>query len=171
MAYFGWAAYASISLLPPAAPWSDFTERLIDTITLITLLSFWIAFWLQKSPWTLFIYVSFPCFFWREFFSRGLPAITSSLSLNRRSCVQGLLTVFALQSMVVSLCFLCFLLVSNRIVGCIYAPFHVEPGLCRHWHSVALLYLALFPTFWTSETCLVLESELLDHRNIPSPSS
>lgn len=105
VAYLGWAAYTSISLLPLAAPLSATAKRGIDTTTIVTLLTFCMVFWMQKSPWTFYIYVAFPCYFWREFCMRGVFAFRQSVrgsSLTYSKVFgQSILVVLALQSMVV----------------------------------------------------------------------
>ena len=105
VAYLGWAAYASISLLPPAAPLSATVKRGIDITEIVTLLTFWMVFWTHKSPWTFYVYVAFPCYFWREFCLRGMHAFRQSVRQSSltysKVCRQGILVVLALQSMVV----------------------------------------------------------------------
>ncbi|KIM53349.1 hypothetical protein SCLCIDRAFT_1158169 [Scleroderma citrinum Foug A] len=104
VAYLGWAAYASLSLLPPAAPLSATVKRGIDITEIVTLLTFWMVFWTHKSPWTFYVYVAFPCYFWREFCLRGMLAFRQSVRQSSltysKVCGQGILVVLALQSMV-----------------------------------------------------------------------
>ncbi|KAI6012879.1 Phosphatidylinositolglycan class N-domain-containing protein [Pisolithus microcarpus] len=106
VAYLGWAAYASISLLPPVNSISTSRSRVIDVGTVAVLLGFWAAFWIQNSPWTFYVYVAFPCYFWREFCSRGVPALRRCVfesSLTYRSLfAQSILVISALQTMVVA---------------------------------------------------------------------
>ncbi|KIJ64347.1 hypothetical protein HYDPIDRAFT_133114 [Hydnomerulius pinastri MD-312] len=108
VAYLGWAAYASISVVSggdiPVA--SSSRGMFIDVVTFLTLLGSGIVFWIQKSPWTFYIYVAFPCYFWREFILRGAPSVLKAVSQSSLSYpqifAQGLLVVGALQSMVVA---------------------------------------------------------------------
>ncbi|KAL4070212.1 Phosphatidylinositolglycan class N-domain-containing protein [Scleroderma yunnanense] len=106
VAYLGWAAYASISLLPLTPRLSATVTRVINTIAIATLLTFWTVFWMQRSPWTFYVYVAFPCYFWREFCVRGMHAFQkavrqSSLTYSK-VCGQGIWVFLALQSMVVA---------------------------------------------------------------------
>ncbi|KAG6336740.1 hypothetical protein ID866_2345 [Astraeus odoratus] len=105
VAYFGWAAYASILLVPDVERFSIATERGIDIGAIITLLSLWTVFWTRDSPWTFYVYVAFPCYFWREFCLRGVPAfrllVTESAWTYRKLCMQATLVIVTLQSMVV----------------------------------------------------------------------
>lgn len=109
VAYVGWAAYTSISVfpsldIPPAS------AVLVDAFTLLIFCGSAIVFWMQNSPWTLYLYVAFPCYFWREFYLRGAPTLLKTISKSsfssRQLCIYGLLVVVSLQSMVVcaSLC-------------------------------------------------------------------
>ncbi|KAI6115533.1 Phosphatidylinositolglycan class N-domain-containing protein [Pisolithus croceorrhizus] len=106
VAYLGWAAYTSISLLPPVDSVSASRSGVIDFGTAAVLLGFWVAFWIQHSPWTFYVYVAFPCYFWREFYSRGIPALrrcVSESSLTYRNLfAQSILVFSALQTMVVA---------------------------------------------------------------------
>lgn len=107
VAYVGWAAYASISLFPAvdSPPVSAARKGLVDAFTLLTFFISAVAFWIQNSPWTFYVYVAFPCYFWRAFYLRGLPALFRAISQSsfssRQLCIYGLLVVISLQSMVV----------------------------------------------------------------------
>ena len=83
-AYFGWAAYASLFLFRPL----DYVTRLIkpswtlfvvSVAAYITLAAFWILFAIQKSPWTFYVYIAFPCYFWQQFLLQAIPAFQTRL--------------------------------------------------------------------------------------------
>ncbi|KAH7882746.1 Phosphatidylinositolglycan class N-domain-containing protein [Phlebopus sp. FC_14] len=104
--YLGWAAYASLSVLPgpEVSPVSRLRSRVVNGVTLFVVLGFWMAFWIQRSPWTFYVYVAFPCYFWREFCARGVPRVLDSVTQSSFSYWKlsslVLLVVVALQSMV-----------------------------------------------------------------------
>ena len=104
VAYLGWAAYGSTTILFPDHPPSFSLP--ISGVTLVALGTSWILFAIQKYPLTFYIYVVFPCYFWRE------ALVTSSgplLQLYRSGKSRGSMMILlravfviaALQSMVV----------------------------------------------------------------------
>ncbi|KAJ3517601.1 hypothetical protein NLJ89_g404 [Agrocybe chaxingu] len=79
-AYLGWAAYASLYILRPLdkVPSALSTSALISSVTAtswMVLVAFWILFAIQKSPWSFYVYIAFPCYFWREFLVQIVPAV------------------------------------------------------------------------------------------------
>ncbi|KAI6030169.1 Phosphatidylinositolglycan class N-domain-containing protein [Pisolithus marmoratus] len=143
VAYLGWAAYTSISLLPPVAPLSASRKWAIDVGAIGVLLGFWAAFWIQKSPWTFYVYVAFPCYFWREFCSRGIPALrrcVSESSLTYRNLfTQLILVISALQSMVLAYTHRPIWSVGFVVVGLLW-PLFTWPSslLSQNWKLVGL---------------------------------
>ena len=64
VAYLGWAAYGSaIILFPDRSP--SFSLP-ISGVALVALGTSWTLFAIQRYPLTFYIYVIFPCYFWRE---------------------------------------------------------------------------------------------------------
>jgi phosphatidylinositol glycan class N len=114
-AYLGWAAYASLFLFrpldyitgPPKPSWS---LPIVSATVYITLAAFWILFAIQRSPWTFYVYIAFPCYFWQQFLLQAIPAF--QIRLRNRSvnylevAVRAGVTIAVLQGMVVCL-FLC----------------------------------------------------------------
>ena len=104
IAYLGWAAYGATTILFSDHPPSFSTA--ISGIALAALGASWILFAIQKYPLTFYLYIIFPCYFWREALvgSSG-PLVHLYRSGMLRGSVKTLLcTVFviaALQSMVV----------------------------------------------------------------------
>lgn len=104
IAYLGWAAYGATTILFPDHPPPSSTA--ISSAALVVLGASWTLFAIQKHPLTFYLYITFPCYFWRE----ALVASSDSLiRLHRSGMLRGtvkilLRTVFvvaALQSMVV----------------------------------------------------------------------
>jgi len=104
IAYLGWAAYGATVILLPDHPPSF--SRTISGVALAALGISWTLFAVQKYPLSFYLYVVFPCYFWRE------ALVTSSgplLQLYRSGKLQGsmklllyaVFVVAALQCMVV----------------------------------------------------------------------
>ena len=104
VAYLGWAAYGATTILSPNSP--PTSSVTISGVALAALATSWTLFAVQKYPSTFYVYVVFPCYFWRE------VLVTSSsplLELYRSGRPLGSVKLFfravfviaALQSMVV----------------------------------------------------------------------
>ncbi|KDQ23723.1 hypothetical protein PLEOSDRAFT_1094573 [Pleurotus ostreatus PC15] len=87
VAYVGWAAYSSLYIFRPLKQLKAGSSRIpsspINTaLSLAVLLSFWTVFALQRSPWTFYLYVAFPCYFWHQFLAQAnrsqLPLLQGS---------------------------------------------------------------------------------------------
>ena len=74
-AYMGWTAYAVLHILRyqdyrpvggggKPAPLSSSTTFVVTVASWIVLLAFWTLFALQRSPWSFYVYITFPCYFW-----------------------------------------------------------------------------------------------------------
>jgi phosphatidylinositol glycan class N len=105
-AYTGWAAYASLFIFRPDVDTSS--EFSLINLTAASILSaLWILFALQRSPWTFYLYVLFPVFFWTRFFLRALRPLQVWFWSRRqdRFCLKlifhSILVFAALQCMVV----------------------------------------------------------------------
>ena len=48
---------------------------MVRTATAATLATFWALFAAQRVPWTFYVYVTFPCYFWQQFALRGVPVL------------------------------------------------------------------------------------------------
>ncbi|KAF9238476.1 Phosphatidylinositolglycan class N-domain-containing protein [Melanogaster broomeanus] len=157
VAYFGWAAYSSISIVsaPNIPSASSFTRKVVNTVAILVLLGSGTVFWIQKSPWTFYIYAAFPCYFWREFYLRGAPAIVKVLSQSsfsyRQLCTQALLAVVSLQSMVAAYTHRSIWSVGFAIIGLLW-PYCTWPSLVlsqNRWlalqWSLSCLVTGIFP--------------------------
>lgn len=110
-AYVGWAAYASLFIFRPLdqtrpqrlPSWASF---LVNAVALTTLMGFWTLFAVQRSPWTFYIYIAFPCYFWRQVLLQGIPALLHLPRYKKVDYSRVLISVIAsvavLQGMVVS---------------------------------------------------------------------
>src|SRR5882757_6562484 len=84
-AYLGWAAYSSLSILPPAVSSVSANERAWVRITTTAAVAiFWAFFAAQRAPWTFYVYVTFPCYFWQQFALRGVPVLVQQFKSSER---------------------------------------------------------------------------------------
>jgi GPI ethanolamine phosphate transferase 1 len=105
-AYLGWAAYSSLYIFqPPTSTGNHVFSTIVDLFSISALFAFWTYFVLQDSPWTFYIYILFPCYFWQQVAKHLSPAFRLWLSNGSPLSVKAMLwtvLVFAgLQSMVV----------------------------------------------------------------------
>lgn len=114
-AYLGWAAYASLYILRPFDNLSDSfiqataTARIIKIASWTILIGFWVSFALQKRPWTFYVYIAFPCYFWQQFSLQASALARSRLRAGAAAqfgsiFIRCLVVVFALLCMVVRFC-------------------------------------------------------------------
>ncbi|KAI5122738.1 hypothetical protein M0805_009823 [Coniferiporia weirii] len=72
--YLGWSAYSAVSLLfkPAVAsqPHHSWRNTAISASALSILIAFYTLFAVQGEPWTYYLYVAFPCYFWWAVVSR-----------------------------------------------------------------------------------------------------
>ncbi|KAF9474339.1 GPI ethanolamine phosphate transferase 1 [Pholiota conissans] len=108
-AYLGWAAYASLYIFRPldTIPLSENSSipNFVTTASWAILFAFWASFALQRSPWSFYIYIAFPCYFWEQF----LGQMISYMRFNRDKIstsarfgvhIRGAMVVLALLGMV-----------------------------------------------------------------------
>ncbi|KAJ7157155.1 Phosphatidylinositolglycan class N-domain-containing protein [Mycena filopes] len=106
-AYIGWAAYASLFI---ARPLGAYVARpgqgiLATVVAGVALAAFWALFAIQRSPWTYYLYIAFPCFFWHQFFAQVAPILRGAAWRRpglgwTRLLLYGALVIGVLQSMV-----------------------------------------------------------------------
>ena len=104
IAYLGWAAYAATVILFPGHPPSFGTP--ISGAALAALGTSWTLFTIQRYPLTFYVYVVFPCFFWREaLVASSGPLLelyrSSKLRGSMKLLLRAAFVIAALQSMVV----------------------------------------------------------------------
>ncbi|CCM05948.1 uncharacterized protein FIBRA_08187 [Fibroporia radiculosa] len=110
-AYLGWIAFGSVSIFATrdvhSAEESTRTAGL-DVVGTLTLLLFWGLFALQRSPWTFYLYICFPVYFWHQTARYAVMSFTghfmnkgSGLWTILKLFVQGCMVVGALGSMVI----------------------------------------------------------------------
>lgn len=103
-AYLGWAAYASLYILRPLDGITGLErsgiQSIMTTLSWMVAASFWILFAAQKSPWTFYVYIAFPCYFWQQVVTQ-MVAGASKARVSLRMLYQGAMVVVALLAMVV----------------------------------------------------------------------
>ena len=103
VAYLGWAIYASLYVFRPRPGTGSHT-----ILMMTVLLAFWTVFAIQRSPWTFYVYVAFPCYFWNQVITHTAKPLMAWFRGSPKSCriyakrlFQAVLVVGVLQSMVV----------------------------------------------------------------------
>ncbi|KAK7063739.1 PigN domain-containing protein [Favolaschia claudopus] len=76
-AYTGWAAYASLFIFRPLDKQLPRSTGVITGIAGVALAAFWSLFAIQRSPWTYYLYIAFPCYFWHQVGVQVLPLLRS----------------------------------------------------------------------------------------------
>ncbi|KDR84256.1 hypothetical protein GALMADRAFT_704440 [Galerina marginata CBS 339.88] len=156
-AYLGWAAYSSLYILRPldgtsnAANWTSTTL----TITLVNwsiLIAFWVLFALQRSPWSFYVYIAFPCYFWHQFLLQVAPAAKSLFQPKMHAWVllNGIVVVLALLGMVAAYTHRSIWSIGFVMVGLIWPLFWTNQVRSKNsWKfvfwSVSCLVTAIFP--------------------------
>jgi phosphatidylinositol glycan class N len=103
-AYLGWAVYGATVILLPHQPAS--CGYVISGVAFVVLGVSWTLFAIQRYPLTYYVYIVFPCYFWREaLVTSSGPLLASYRSGKLRASMKLLLravfVIAALQSMVV----------------------------------------------------------------------
>ena len=107
-AYLGWIAFGATSILLPQTASSTPGGLPFHVAATSVLVGFWALFAKQRSPWTFYVYIVFPCYFWDQVLVRASgPLLQYVKQRSALSIVgpvsRGLLVVATLQSMVVCL--------------------------------------------------------------------
>ncbi|KAG2013076.1 GPI ethanolamine phosphate transferase 1 [Coprinopsis cinerea AmutBmut pab1-1] len=82
-AYTGWAAFACIYLFRTGdapTPSGRTYRQILNGLAAAILGTTWMVFFVQKSPWTFYIYVAFPVYFWQQFLAYGAPSIVGRVA-------------------------------------------------------------------------------------------
>ncbi|KAJ7665103.1 Phosphatidylinositolglycan class N-domain-containing protein [Mycena polygramma] len=105
-AYSGWAAYALLFIFRPLDMLGvKANSRGVTVVAGTILATFWALFAIQRSPWTYYLYIAFPCYFWHQFVVQMPPLLQMFASQRRRLgytrlALYGGLVILMLQSMV-----------------------------------------------------------------------
>ena len=105
-AYLGWIAFGAVSILLPATTSVSQDALPFHLATTSVLAAFWTLFAKQRSPWTFYIYILFPCYFWNQVVVRASAPLLKYVKQGQAGSVggpvfRGVLVFAALQSMVV----------------------------------------------------------------------
>ncbi|GLB34289.1 putative phosphatidylinositolglycan class N (PIG-N) [Lyophyllum shimeji] len=145
-AYVGWAVYASLYIFRPAdyvmasrsSTWSSFVHATAG----VTLAGFWALFAVQRAPWSFYVYIAFPCYFWHQFLSRGLLGLWSQLRASRVSYWQVLgsvvMTLVVLQGMVVGYTYRFVWSIGFALIGVVWPMTWPKGVLWKYFGSAGL---------------------------------
>ena len=110
LAYSGWMAYASLFIFGFQTESSE-TSRgpsVTSVASTIVMLTSWTIFAVQQSPWSFYIYVAFPCYFWNQVILHASRPVRAWFSKTNRkvtsyggTIIQAFLVFGILQTMVV----------------------------------------------------------------------
>ena len=105
-AYLGWIAFGAVSILLPATTSVSQDALPFHLATTSVLVAFWTLFAKQRSPWTFYIYMLFPCYFWNQVLVRASAPLLKYVKQGQAGSVvgpvfRGVLVFAALQTMVV----------------------------------------------------------------------
>jgi hypothetical protein len=177
VAYLGWAAYAALFVFrPPEIPSSPKSRGPFVTVVLISvLLILWGSFAVQKSPWTFYVYVTFPCYFWNQVLLRAVNPVhhwvrEHTLGSYGSSLLQASLVICILQCMVVCIYRLRFITFRlTRQLGCLYSSAFVESRFRANGCRVATVVMAQSSPLSKSKINSLLGCNMPSHSSI-SPS-
>ncbi|KAF9445335.1 hypothetical protein P691DRAFT_805789 [Macrolepiota fuliginosa MF-IS2] len=78
LGYTGRMFYASLYVIRPFdKPTSAHAHGLFRAVPIITGGVLWVVFYVQNSPWSYYLYVSFSAYFWSQVLRHGLPHLAT----------------------------------------------------------------------------------------------
>ncbi|KAI0807038.1 alkaline phosphatase-like protein [Fomes fomentarius] len=106
-AYLGWIAFGAVSILLPSNDQFNQSQSQLPfhLAAASVLVAFWALFVRQRSPWTFYIYITFPCYFWNQVLVRATQPLLQYIHQGQSGSafgpvLRGVLVIAALQSMV-----------------------------------------------------------------------
>ncbi|TFY65328.1 hypothetical protein EVJ58_g2055 [Rhodofomes roseus] len=111
-AYLGWIAFGAASIFLAEDKAASGTRRRqfssLDALAATSLVAFWAAFAKQRSPWTFYLYICFPVYFWHQALLKAKAPLAVYLNASQdhvsdilHFTVKGAAVVAALEGMVV----------------------------------------------------------------------
>ncbi|KAJ6541822.1 Phosphatidylinositolglycan class N-domain-containing protein [Mycena capillaripes] len=163
-AYTGWAAYAALFIFRPLDTYGvkSSVRAVVTSFAAFALTTFWILFGIQRSPWTYYLYIAFPCYFWHQFIVQILPLLRMSASQIRRVgytriVLYGTLVIVVLQSMVAAYVHRSIWSVGFLVIGVLWPlsswtkESHSRLSTPYSW-TVSCLVTAIFPLLSVDKT-------------------
>ncbi|KAF8628734.1 hypothetical protein AX15_003748 [Amanita polypyramis BW_CC] len=155
VAYLGWAAYGALYIFglhrdatvdaTDASPRNPVLKTFVNAFSLLAAIVSWTLFTLQQSPWTFYLYILFPCFFWNQVLLSVAPRIAkwswsdlSSVDFGRVIGI-GVLVVGSLQAMVMGYTHRSIWSVGFLIIGVVW-PLTWPVALRRDNTAAALVW-------------------------------
>ncbi|KAI8992816.1 PigN-domain-containing protein [Trametes punicea] len=104
-AYLGWIAFGAVSILIPSSPKAPGSAFPFHLAAMAVLGGFWALFAKQRSPWSFYVYITFPCYFWYQVLASASGPLLNYVRRGSagslfKYIVRGVIVVTALQSMV-----------------------------------------------------------------------
>ncbi|CAA7259378.1 unnamed protein product [Cyclocybe aegerita] len=160
-AYLGWAAYASLYILRPfdKVPSAFNSSPLVSGFTAtnwIVLAAFWLLFAIQRSPWSFYVYIAFPCYFWRGFLAQMVPAMKDYLQAGNsrhpytHAFLNGIMVVGSLLGMVLGYTHRSIWSIGFLLIGVVW-PLTWNKGLLSNnlptamFWTLSCMITAIFP--------------------------
>ncbi|PIL26170.1 transporter [Ganoderma sinense ZZ0214-1] len=155
-AYLGWIAFGAVSILLPLVTSVSQNALPFHLAATSVLAGFWALFAKQKSPWTFYIYILFPCYFWDQVLVRASSPLLTYVRQGAAGSVvgpvvRGLLVFAALQSMVAGYTHRSIWSAWFAVIGILWPLFSWPSEVrSRHWQlllgwSACCLATAVFP--------------------------
>ncbi|CDO69965.1 hypothetical protein BN946_scf184836.g39 [Trametes cinnabarina] len=155
-AYLGWIAFGAASILVPSSMADVADSAAFHLVAAAILGGFWALFTKQRSPWSFYVYIAFPCYFWDQALSRASGPLLKFVREGgagpvMRYALRGGLVVAALQSMVAGYTHRYIWSAWFVVIGVLW-PFVAWPRelLAKHWRlllawTASCLVTAVFP--------------------------
>ncbi|OSX56657.1 hypothetical protein POSPLADRAFT_1076538 [Postia placenta MAD-698-R-SB12] len=179
-AYLGWMAFGAASIFAPRDAQEKGRGNGLNAVAVGVLSVFWGLFALQRSPWSFYLYICFPVYFWHQALLHGWTpmlrvlqdgesGILKAVRLAMRAC----LVVAALESMVAGYTHREIWSIGFVILGVVW-PLLFWPNAVRNKHlrllgawCLACSLTAIFPLLsvyqkenlplvWTGGLCMLL---------------
>lgn len=80
LGYLGWMAFSATELIFKIDSYATRPPRTYyatKAIALAVMTAFYTLFAVQKEPWTYYLYIIFPCYFWSEVLLKVSPTLSS----------------------------------------------------------------------------------------------
>ncbi|KAK7680798.1 hypothetical protein QCA50_016106 [Cerrena zonata] len=153
-AYLGWIVYgASAILIPSTNAVAAKRGNIVDILAVSLLVIFWTLFAVQKAKFTLYLYVVFPIYFWRQALNRSIGQLSTLFSgiSYVDLIVKGIVVITTLEGMVLAYTHRSIWSVGFVVMGLVW-PSVFWPKEVRSQHlqllgawSLTCLGTAIFP--------------------------
>ncbi|KAG6902739.1 hypothetical protein C0995_012403 [Termitomyces sp. Mi166 len=126
-AYTGWAAYTSLYIFCPLGvvkTRETSGTSFMHAMAAVTSIVFLAFLALQHVPLMFYLYITFPCYFWHQFFVQAMAGLRMPWINNWKSLIGAGMTLMAVQAMVVT-----FIVATMIITTCSVQSLQAKQGL------------------------------------------